>query len=213
MVGSLALLMVMQPGSAPGREGHTETTDRTMAVESVGGVAALVGAGGSAEGAADGRVWAESGCACGEERDRSQRAGGLPASLWLRLPALLDGGEWGERTIRQPDPDAGGAEAAPEQPGAWISRAFKQGFRDAGGDEWTLTQFVSVIVPCESGWNPNAVSAGGHLGLAQFAPASWERVGSLTGWTDWTNPYQQGWNAAIWVKMTASIAEQWSCAP
>jgi len=123
-------------------------------------------------------------------------------------------GKHGDRGGHQgTDSSEPGAEAAPEQPGAWISRAFKQGFRDAGGDEWTLTQFVSVIVPCESGWNPNAVSAGGHLGLAQFAPASWERVGSLTGWTDWTNPYQQGWNAAIWVKMTASIAEQWSCAP
>lgn len=60
----------------------------------------------------------------------------------------------------------------------------------------------------ESGGDPYAMSAWGHLGMAQFDPASWEGAGG----GDWTDPYQQGANVARWSAITVP-SEQWACWP
>jgi hypothetical protein len=87
---------------------------------------------------------------------------------------------------------------------------FSRGFTDAGGDSATLRRFVEKIVPCESGWQ---IDPGGyHLGLAQFNPESWASVASVTGFYDWHDPWQMGYNTWTWVTMTDSIESQWACA-
>lgn len=91
---------------------------------------------------------------------------------------------------------------------------FIQGFLDAGGPTWALEHFLSVVIPCESGWQPGAVSPGGHLGLVQFAEESWLKVSTTADWatglTDWSNPYHQGVNTAVWFSHTTP-SSQWSC--
>lgn len=88
----------------------------------------------------------------------------------------------------------------------WVEAEFRRGYLDAGGDLNLLRHFTSVVIPCESGWNPLAVSNGGHLGLVQFAAGSWRAAGG----GDWRDPYQQGANTARWAAMTTP-SEQWSC--
>ena len=73
-----------------------------------------------------------------------------------------------------------------------------------------MAHFMDVVIPCESNWHVDSVSAGGHLGLAQFAPDSWAKAASRTGLWDWRDPYAQGANVAVWVSLTVP-AEQWSC--
>ena len=60
----------------------------------------------------------------------------------------------------------------------------------------------------ESGWRVDP--PGFHLGLSQFNPGSWDRVASVTGYWDWRDPWQHGYNVAVWASMTEP-AEQWSC--
>jgi hypothetical protein len=50
------------------------------------------------------------------------------------------------------------------------------------------------------------VSPAGHLGLAQFAAATWARAGG----GDWISAYQQGVNVARLLRL-ATPASQWSC--
>lgn len=99
-----------------------------------------------------------------------------------------------------------GRGAVPQAGGVGAREAFVRGYRDAGGDEVLLAYFVNVVIVCESGWDVGAVSAGGHLGLAQFAPDSWAKAGG----GDPFDAYTQGRNVARWVRMTTP-SEQWSC--
>src|SRR3990167_2434015 len=88
-----------------------------------------------------------------------------------------DGAEPGvpEAVADGPSPGAGGtaptSERAQPEPGRAAAEtldAFLQGYRDGDGNPSWEDHFVNVVVPCESTWNPYAVSDGGHLGLAQF---------------------------------------------
>lgn len=85
---------------------------------------------------------------------------------------------------------------------------WREGYRAASGNpEWEET-FVGIVIPCESGWDHYAVSPGGHLGLGQFHPGTWESAGG----GDWADPFTQGRNTAYW----SSVAEpwqQWVCWP
>jgi hypothetical protein len=83
---------------------------------------------------------------------------------------------------------------------------FIRGYTDAAGDMQLLGHFLDVVIPCESRWDVGAVSAGGHLGLVQFAADSWAKAGG----GDWRSAYQQGANTARWARMTTP-SEQWSC--
>lgn len=105
-------------------------------------------------------------------------------------------------TVRAP-----AATTAVEVPAVGDARSqFIAGYRDAGGPEALLSHFLEVVIACESTWRVDAVSPGGHLGLAQFAPDSWAKAGG----GDWTDAYQQGANTARWVGLT-NPADQWSC--
>lgn len=90
----------------------------------------------------------------------------------------------------------------------WVTRygevrsAFIAGYRDAGGNPVYLEHFLNVVIPCESGWQPSAVSSGGHLGLAQFSERSW----AVSGGGDWRDAHQQGANVARWVALTIDAA-------
>lgn len=88
---------------------------------------------------------------------------------------------------------------------------FAAGYTAAGGNDRWREHLLDVVIPCESGWDPLAVSPAGHLGLAQFAADSWQRAGG----GDWRDPYTQGRNTAVWVALTidrgADPRVQWSC--
>ena len=51
---------------------------------------------------------------------------------------------------------------------------------------------MTVVVPCESEWRLDP--PGYYLGLAQWEPGTWE----LAGGGDYRDPYQQGFNVAVW---------------
>lgn len=91
--------------------------------------------------------------------------------------------------VTLPPPEA---PAAPEYTD--VQERFFQGYRDAGGlyDE----AHISGVIRCESNWYPTP--AGYHLGLAQFAPGTWDSVAGRTGLWDHTDPYAQGYNMAVW---------------
>ena len=91
---------------------------------------------------------------------------------------------------------------------AWAE--FRRGYLAAGVAGQWLDHFLSVVIPCESRWNTLAVSPGGHLGLVQFAPASWSTVARITGYQDWRRAFDQGFNAARWASMTTP-SNQWAC--
>lgn len=55
------------------------------------------------------------------------------------------------------------------------------------------------MIQCESTWRINP--RGEHLGLAQFEEGTWWTVAAITGYTDWLNPYHQGWNTAVHASM------------
>lgn len=69
---------------------------------------------------------------------------------------------------------------------------FVRGYRDAGGRPAWEERFVSVVIPCESGWRLDPL--GFYLGLAQWHPDTWERAGG----GDYRDPWQQGHNVAAW---------------
>lgn len=91
-----------------------------------------------------------------------------------------------------------------------VEEAFRAGYLAAGVGVGHLEAFVCRIVPCESSWWASAVSSGGHLGLAQFAPSTWNGVASRTGRWDWMSPYDQGFNSAVLA--ADSGLGPWSCA-
>ena len=81
-----------------------------------------------------------------------------------------------------------------------IETAFLAGYRDGGGDPAWEDRVLSMV-ECESGWHLNPT--GPHLGLAQFAPGTWETVAGISGLWDYTNPYHVGYNVAVWMGMIA----------
>ena len=78
--------------------------------------------------------------------------------------------------------------------------SFLEGYRGGGGDP-AWEQRVLSMVECESGWRLDP--PGTHLGLAQFAPGTWETVAGISGFWDYTNPYHVGYNVAVWMGMIA----------
>jgi len=72
---------------------------------------------------------------------------------------------------------------------------FLQGYRDAGGPVYYEGHLVNDVIPCESTWNPWAISPVGDAGLLQFAAVTW-------GWNarypsaPWQSAYEQGWAGA-----------------
>lgn len=67
--------------------------------------------------------------------------------------------------------------------------------------------FVEDVIPCESKWQ---IDPGNpmYLGLMQWLPDSWSRAAGRTGLTDWRDPFAQGANTAVWVRLTVP-GEQW----
>ena len=81
-----------------------------------------------------------------------------------------------------------------------LTHNFLRGYFASGGDSrWE--QRVLSMVECESGWRLDP--PGTHLGLAQFAPGTWETVAGISGFWDYTNPYHAGYNVAVWMGMIA----------
>ena len=157
-------------------------------------------------GGADGGVLALQVALLETEQRRELRDGSLDATQTSVPPQGRTDGEPHSAEAGSPTPSGsgGGADSATSAMGA--RAAFLEGYRDGGGNLAWEAHFVNVVIPCESTWNPYAVSWWGHLGLAQFAPRSW----TLAGGGDWTDPYQQGRNVAAWSSITEPWA-QWSC--
>jgi hypothetical protein len=87
----------------------------------------------------------------------------------------------------------------PEQFPNEAAAQFAAGYRQAGGPEQYLSHILYNVMPCESDYNPYAVSYGGpYYGLMQFSSYTWYSVGG----GDWFNPYQQGYNTAMLVNST-----------
>ncbi len=73
---------------------------------------------------------------------------------------------------------------------------FFDGYRSAGGQD---DERIDALIWCESSWR---IDPGGwHLGLAQFDPGTWATVSAITGYTDWLDPFSQGFNVAVWASM------------
>jgi len=76
---------------------------------------------------------------------------------------------------------------------------FFEGYREGNG-QYTEDTIVAMI-QCESSWR---IDPGGyHLGLAQFDPGTWAVVSAITGYTDWRDPFSQGYNVAVWASMVS----------
>jgi hypothetical protein len=74
---------------------------------------------------------------------------------------------------------------------------FTRGYRDGGGPPEYEEHFVSVVIPCESGWQLDPV--GYHAGLAQFAPSTWSKCAAANPGADYRSPWWQGYCVAWWV--------------
>lgn len=53
---------------------------------------------------------------------------------------------------------------------------FIRGYTEAGGPPAHLGRFRDIVVPCESGWDPENDNGGGHRGLTQFSQGTWESM-------------------------------------
>ena len=114
---------------------------------------------------------------------------------------------WGaEQAAAQGEPSAGAV--GPLVSPAPLQVAFFDGYRAAGGAYPEAR--IDAMIQCESSWNPLAVSPWGHKGLSQFTDYSWATVAGVTGYWEWTDPWQMGYNTAVWMSMTEP-SEQWAC--
>lgn len=91
-------------------------------------------------------------------------------------------------------------------PASSVEYQFQAGWADGGGLQYKVPSSVSRWVTCESNWN--VVTAGFYLSLVQFAPSTWGAVASITGYWDVYDPYQHGYNAAVWA-LASSPGQQW----
>jgi len=134
-----------------------------------------------------------------------------PGDVAIRLPDPpgRGGGTTGRDVERQTPPsvEREGCLNKPHNP--QVEADFVAGYLAAGVGGSHLQAFVCRIIPCESSWWTYAVSTGGHLGLSQFAPSTWNSVASKTGRHDWRNPYDQGFNSAVLA--AESGLGPWSC--
>ncbi len=74
---------------------------------------------------------------------------------------------------------------------------FFEGYREGNG-QYSEAR-IDAMIQCESSWR---IDPGGwHLGLAQFDPGTWATVSGITGYTDWRDPFSQGFNTATWASM------------
>ena len=83
---------------------------------------------------------------------------------------------------------------------------FQRGWADGGGLLYKQPASVSRWVHCESTWA--VVTAGNYLSLTQFLPSTWGHVAAITGYWNVYDPYQHGYNAAVWALMS-DPAQQW----
>ncbi|KKL14172.1 hypothetical protein LCGC14_2518400 [marine sediment metagenome] len=77
-----------------------------------------------------------------------------------------------------------------------IRDAFFDGYRSAGGQDDAR---IDALIWCESSWRLDP--GGAHLGLSQFDPGTWATVSAITGYTDWRDPFSQGYATATWASM------------
>lgn len=82
-----------------------------------------------------------------------------------------------------------------EPAGAAALDAFVAGYAAAGGPPELAAHFTDVTIPCESGWDPDP--AGYHLGLAQFAPGTWQTAARAGA--DYRDPWEQGFAVGNWI--------------
>jgi len=52
------------------------------------------------------------------------------------------------------------------------------------------------------------VTEGFHLSLTQFAPSTWGHVAAITGLWNVYDPYEHGYNAAVWASLSDPY-QQW----
>jgi soluble lytic murein transglycosylase-like protein len=78
---------------------------------------------------------------------------------------------------------------------------FSAGYRAAGGPPDLLDHLITVVIPCESHWNPLDQSDAGQLGLLQFDPDTWRRAARAGA--DWRVSFEQGWAGATWINAIA----------
>lgn len=78
-----------------------------------------------------------------------------------------------------------------------VQAAFFRGYRDAGGIY--PEAHILAVMQCEHGWQTD--SPGYYYGIAQFAPGTWENVSLKTGRFDYSSPYDQGFNVAVWSQL------------
>jgi len=86
--------------------------------------------------------------------------------------------------------------AAPTTLGAAaLSEAFLAGYAAGGGPPELAPHFTDVAIPCESGWRTDP--PGYHLGMLQFAPATWRKAARAGA--DYRDPWEQGFAAGNWI--------------
>lgn len=85
-----------------------------------------------------------------------------------------------------------------------VQVGFYAGWHD-GGAPYSDAHIYDVV-DCESTWR--TVTGGYYLGLGQFAPKTWVDAASITGLWDWTSPYHQGYNMAVW-STVSDPGQQW----
>jgi LysM repeat protein len=107
----------------------------------------------------------------------------------------------------EPLPSAGASRNAnPSVPE--IRDQFAAGYIAGGGPPQYLDRILTIVIPCESGYNLRAFNpAGPFYGLMQFLPQTWAN----TGGGDWADAWQQGHNTGV-LLLRSSPASQWpSC--
>lgn len=92
---------------------------------------------------------------------------------------------------------------------------FLSGYRAEGGPPQYEEHFVDIVIPHESGGNPNADNHSGHRGLTQFSESTWENLMDVPYFPNVFDPYQHGRAAArlvLYILRTpgSTFRGQWS---
>ena len=88
----------------------------------------------------------------------------------------------------------------PYVPAGEVEEQFFAGYRAAGGGA-KRDNALWKMIQCKSTWQVNP--PGDFLGLAQFEPGSWRSVSAITGYTDWLDPFSQGYNTSVWASIVS----------